>query len=187
LLAGDPVWVSPDRELRIEQRRRAEGKLADPDPPHGFYERDLRETINYGSWELEEQYEWGRRVGVRFLRPFWDPDVVEMLYRMPPRKLNEGGRAKGVVRHMLARRFPGLEFERQRKVVASSFYRSLLLRDGPALAERVDDFPALSALGVVDGRATRAFVRDGLKQSSSQLDRSWMPVTVEIWVQSQIG
>jgi asparagine synthetase B (glutamine-hydrolysing) len=187
LLAGDPAWVSPDRELRAEQRHRAEGNLADPDPPHGFYERDLRVTIDYGSWELEEQYEWGRRIGVRFLRPFWDPDVVEMLYRMPPRKLNEGGRAKGVVRHMLARRFPGLELERQRKVLASSFYRSLLLRDGPALAERVGDFPALSALGVVDGRATRAFVLDGLKQPGSQLDRRWIPVTVETWVQSQIG
>jgi asparagine synthetase B (glutamine-hydrolysing) len=186
-LAADPVWVSPDRELRAEQRRRAEVTLTNPDPAHGFYERELRATAQHGHWETEEQHEIGRRLGVRFLRPFLDPDVVEMLYRMPPRILNEGGRSKGPLRRMLARRFPALGLERQRKVVASPFYRSLLLRDGPALADKAGNFPALSALGVVDGRATRAFVCEALKHPGPQLERSWVPVNLEMWVQSHGG
>jgi len=187
LLAADPVWISPDPELRAEQRRRAEATLADPDPPHGFYERDLRAGVDFGVWELEEQHEIGRRAGIRFLRPFLDPDVVELLYRMPPRMLNEGGRSKGPIRRTIARRFPDLGLERQRKVLASSFYQSLLLREGPMLAETAGDFPALSALGVVDGRAARAFVRESLKKPGRQVELGWIPVKVETWAQSHGG
>ena len=135
------------------------------DPPQGFYFRELRTGIEHTliSWESEERYEVGKRIGVRFLHPFSDPDVVEMLCRTPPRILNEGGRTKGLVRQTLARRFPALGLERQRKVLATSFFRSLLLREGPALADAAGDFPALSALGLVDGRATSAFVREELE------------------------
>ena len=104
------------------------------------------------SWELEEQYELGKRLGIRFLHPFWDPDVVEMLYRTPPSILNEGGVSKGLVRGALARRFPALGFERQRKVAATSFYRSLLRREGPSLAGEAGDFPALAELGIINNR-----------------------------------
>jgi hypothetical protein len=44
------------------------------------------------SWISEEQYEWGKQIGVRLLHPFFDADVVEILYRTPPRVLNDGGR-----------------------------------------------------------------------------------------------
>lgn len=183
LLAGNPIWVTSDRELRTEQRRRAESTLTSSDPPQGFYLREMRAGIDHTltSWELEEQYELGQQIGVRFLNPFWDPDLVEMLYRIPPRVLNEGGRTKGLVRQTLARRFPALGFERQRKVWATSYYQSLLLREGPALADAAGDFPALSALGVVDGSATRAFVREALMRTGPQIQRVWDPLNLEMW------
>ena len=108
-----------------------------------------------------------------------------MLYRTPPRILNEGGRTKGLVRETLARRFPALGFERQRKVLATSFFRSLLLREGPALADAAGDFPALSALGLVDGRATSAFVREELKRPDLRLGRIWLPLNLEMWIRSR--
>jgi asparagine synthetase B (glutamine-hydrolysing) len=189
LLAGDPIWVTPDPELRAEQRRRAEGMLAAPDPPQGFYVRELRAGIDHTliAWEAEEEYALGRRIGVRFLHPFWDPDVVEILGRIPPRLLSEGGRTKGLIRQTLARRFPELRLERQRKVQATPFFQSLLLREGLALADAVGDFPALSALGIVDGRATGAFVRARIKQPGPQSIRAWQPLNLEIWAQSHGG
>ena len=187
-LAGDPIWVAPDRELRAEQRRRAAAAMTPPDPPQGFYFRELRTGFEHTlmSWESEERYEVGKRIGVRFLHPFWDPDVVEMLCRTPPRILNEGGRTKGLVRQTLARRFPALGLERQRKVLATSFFQSLLLREGPALADAAGDFPALSALGLVDGRATSAFVREELKQPGPRTRRIWLPLNLEMWIRSRI-
>ena len=128
----------------------------------------------------------GKRIGVRFLHPFLDPDVVEMLYRTPPRILNEGGRTKGLVRQTLARRFPALGLERQRKVLATSFFQSLLLREGPALADAAGDFPALSALGLVDGRATSAFVHGELKRPSPRTRRIRVPLNLEMWIRSRI-
>jgi asparagine synthase (glutamine-hydrolysing) len=187
LLAGDPSWVAPDHALRAEQRRRAEGCLTPSDPPEGFYMRDLWSSIDHTliSWESEEQHEMGKRIGVRFLHPFRDPDLIEMLCRTPPRVLNEGGRTKSLVRATLSRRFPGLGFERQRKVSARFFFESLLLRDGPGAAEMAGDFPALSELGVVDGRAVRDFIRGELNHASPRIQRIWEPIKLEMWVRSR--
>jgi asparagine synthase (glutamine-hydrolysing) len=183
LLARDPSWVAPDEELRAIRRLRAEGALTCLDPPHGFYLRELRTCLDHTlpSWEFEEQHEVFRRIGIRFLHPFWDPDVVEFLFRTPPRVLNGGGRTKGMVRQTLARRFPGLALERQRKVRATSFYQSLLFRERQALSDAVGDFPALSSLGIVDGRAAGAFVRKALKQPSAEINHSWPLINLEMW------
>src|SRR5262249_42891734 len=88
LLAGDADWIAPDSGLRLEQRRRAESALSDPHP-QGFYVSELQLSLDHSlvSWESEEQHELGRQVGVSFSHPFQDPDLVEMLYRTPPRIL----------------------------------------------------------------------------------------------------
>jgi asparagine synthetase B (glutamine-hydrolysing) len=189
MMAGDPIWVAPDREIRLEQRRRVENNMPLSDPPQGFYLREVRTSIDHTltSWDLEEQHELSKQVGVRFVHPFWDPDVVELLYRTPPRLLNGGGRSKGLVRRRLARRFPNLELDRQRKVAATSFFKSLLFREGPALADLAGDFPALSSLGVVDGRALRDVVHEELKQPGPRLQQIWLPLNLEMWLRSRIG
>jgi hypothetical protein len=107
-----------------------------------------------------------------------------MLYRTPPRLLNEGGRTKGLVRRALAERFPGLGLERQRKVLATSFFQSVLRREGPALGQEIGDFPALSALGVVDGRAAGRAVHEWLAQPDSRIQKAWAPLNLEAWTWS---
>ena len=129
-------------------------------------------------------HEQGRQIGVRFLHPFFDPDLIEMLYRTPPRLLNAGGRSKGLVRETMAKRFPGLGLERQRKVLATSFFQSLLLREGPALADLAGDFPALSGLGIVNGAALAAFIRQALRQPGPRLQQIWHAINLEIWVRA---
>ena len=187
LLAGDPSWVAPDHKLRAEQRHRAQGALPDLDPPHGFYMREQRNGLDHPvfSWISEEQYEWGKRIGVCLLHPFFDADVVETLYRTPPRVLNEGGRTKGLVRRALARRFPALGLGSQPKVPATSFFRSLIQREAPALADAAGDFPALSDLGIISGSATRRYVFQGLKRGGEQVQRVFHILNLESWVRSR--
>jgi asparagine synthase (glutamine-hydrolysing) len=190
LLAGDPSWmITPDRDLRAEQRRRAERALTPSDPPQGFYLREVRQWNDHAlaSWTAEERYEVGKRIGVCFLQPFLDPDVVDMLCRIPPRLLNDGGRSKGLVRATLARRFPGLGLDRQRKVNSTSFYHSLIQREAQMLAETAGDFPALSELGIVDGRAARAAIGARLNGDRRVLDKLWAIVNTEVWVKSHGG
>src|SRR5262249_11306731 len=105
LLGADPAWVAPEWELRAEQRRRAEGTQTPYEPPQGFYVREICTSLDHtlSSWELEEHYQQGKQIGVRFFHPFWDPDVVDVCCRTPIRLVNQGGRSKGLVRQMLAR------------------------------------------------------------------------------------
>ena len=182
-LGRDPSWVTPDQELRAEQRQRVEIALASSVPRQGFYFRQVRLALDHPlvSWQLEEHHQLGQRIGVRFLYPFCDPDLVEMLYRTPPRILNQGGRTKGLVRSTVARRFPALGFEGHRKVHANSFYRSLMLREAPALASKAIDFPALSRLGIVDGKAASAAAREGLRRGGRLFQRFLHIFTLEVW------
>jgi hypothetical protein len=177
----DPAWVAPDPALRAEQRRRLPRDMVSPDPPLGFYMQDGRTAFDHTlvSWELEEQYDMGRRAGVWFQHPYWDADLIDMLYKTTPDDLNAGGRSKGLVRGTLARRFPALGLQRRRKVGAGTFYRSLLAAQGPAVAAR--DYPALASLGVIDERAAKAGIQQVFAENR-ELYRAWELVNLETWV-----
>lgn len=177
----DPDWVAPGEALRAEQKRRLPGDFVSPDPPLGFYLRDARSALDHAlvSWELEEQYDMGVQADVVFQHPYWDADLIDMLYRTPPAALNAGGRSKGLVRHSVARRFPDLGMERRRKVPAGTFYRSLLASQGPDVTAR--SYRALSSLGVVDEAAAKR----GLQRifaEKQELYRAWELVNLETWV-----
>ncbi len=103
------------------------------------------------SMELEESFHQGHRLGMRILQPYWDAQLVAFLYRVPPKLLNRGGRSKGLVRDAVARRFPGLGFERQRKVGATGFVRSVLRTEGVRAWESLGGATALVDSGVVEG------------------------------------
>jgi asparagine synthase (glutamine-hydrolysing) len=186
-LAGDPAWISQDPALRAEQRRRVEGSLMRFDPPQGFYLEELRKSLDHSftSWDAEERHELGKKFGVRFAHPFWDPDLVELLYRMPPRILNGGGRSKSIVRETLARRFPALGLGQQRKIDGTSFFKSIINREAQALAKVGADFPSLSALGVVDGRATRNYLLKEVRNPGRGFHQIFHIVNLEMWVRSQ--
>jgi asparagine synthase (glutamine-hydrolysing) len=180
----DPDYVAPDGGLRQEMKRRSGGSLVCADPPNGFYLRDIRAGLDHPllAMELEERHEFGRRVGVRFLHPYWDADLVEMLIRTPPALLDRGGRSKGLVRPALARRFPALGFDRQRKVAATPFYQQMLAAEGGPLLKKLGGFTTLGDLGVVDRHAARAFASETIAREPAQLHRVWDLLNLETWV-----
>ena len=63
-----------------------------------------------------------------------------------------------LVRDAVARRFPGLGFERQRKINATDFYHTTLRREGRAAWDSVKHGAQLEALGVIDAAAVTALV-----------------------------
>ena len=138
------------------------------------------------SMEHEETFEQSRRLGLRMLQPFWDVDVVEFLTRTPPELLNRGGRSKGIVRETLAKRFPDLGFERQRKVIALDFSRSLFVEEGGRAWRASGGVPALAEAGIVDpdraNRAVEASLRDPRGRDS---DRIWDLLACEAWLRAQ--
>jgi hypothetical protein len=139
------------------------------------------------SRDLEEQYELGARLGVRFMHPYWDPDLAAHIYRTPPQMLLQGGRSKGLVRATVARRFPGLGFERQRKVSAWAFFTALVAAQGPSVARTVGSFRALSAIGVVEPEAARAFVEDGFRRQDRKMLAANQLFTLEMWARDYVN
>ena len=189
-VAATPQWVAPDRALRAAMDARAGRNLDEPNPPHGFYFRDARTALEHPlmAIELEEHFEFGRRADLRLLHPYWDADVVDLLMRIPPHRLNQGGRAKGMVRHMLARRFPGLGLERQKKVAATSFYHRILLDEGPRVWKALGGPRELSRLEIVDAKVLESTVQTLFAGSQpQQLYRIWDVLGLESWLRAQVN
>ena len=188
LIASTPAWIAPDRALRARMDARAGRNLADPNPPAGFYRRDARTAFDHPlmAIELEEHFEFSRRLGVRLLHPYWDADLVDLLASIPPPLLNRGGRAKGMVRNTLARRFPGLGFERHKKVAATSFYHRILLEEGPRLWRAMGGARELARLEIVDARMLESTVHALFAGAQpQQLYRLWDVLGLEAWLRAQ--
>ena len=187
VLRNDPSWIAPDKALRAAQLSRIRASFVDLDPPGGLYLREVAQALTHKvvTWEMEEQYEIGKRLGVRILHPYWDPDLVDALFRSQPALLNAGGRSKGLVRRSLAARFPQLGFERQRKVHASTFYKHALQGDGArAFAGVGKSFEALGDLGIIDPVRTARLVNASPDGDRKQLRVAWILINMESWVRA---
>jgi asparagine synthase (glutamine-hydrolysing) len=181
------AWVAPDAGLRRTLDARVEAFLPAARPERSFYLQDVRASLEHTltSMELEEIFETGRRLDVRYLHPYWDAEVVDMLYRTPPLLLFSGGLSKSVVRHTMARRFPGLGLERQKKRAGTSFYRKILNREIPDLWRRKSGLEALADLGVVDPRQAAAMAERSIANTiGTGLVRTWDLMNLETWVRT---
>jgi asparagine synthase (glutamine-hydrolysing) len=182
-----PSWIAPDAGLRAQmleryrahKRARRRGALDNP----------------MVAYELEEFHESGRHLGIPLLHPFWDADLTAFLARVPPRLLMRDGYSKGLVRQSLSQKFPQLGFERHRKVTASGFYRSLLIREGVDAWKSMGGGQALAELGIVDGLALDRHMNDLFRQGDTGLSGAdpgkayqiWYVLTTEAWLRPRLG
>lgn len=181
------AWIAPDPQLRLALDERTADGLTPAAPRAGFYFQEVRAGLDHQltSMELEEIFHMGRRLDVKIRHPYWDADVVDMLYRTPPQLLNLDGRAKALVRDTVAKRFPALGLDRQKKIAGTSFFRSVLRNEVPALWKRSGGVPTLVRMGIVDGRAANAMVEASLAQFSRQgLSRIWDLLNLDAWVEA---
>ena len=194
LARAAPSWVAPEPALRREALERYERRVAadharEVREPGSAYVRVLGRMLDSPAiaLELEEFFESGRRTGLPLVHPFWDADLVEFLYRVPPRLLNQGGRSKGLVRHTLARRFPALGFERHRKLDANSFFRSVLVTDGVEAWRRMGGAPALTRLGIAEQHGLTDRVKRLIARGRpTDVYHMWHLLSVETWLQSRV-
>jgi hypothetical protein len=138
--------------------------------------------------EIEEVFEESRRLSLPVRQPFWDAGLVDLLFRTPPLLLIRDGRSKGLVRASLARRFPDVGFERQRKPVALNYFCSLILRDAAAAWDKVGGVRALSEMGLVDSARIGAEIQRIIKeQDVHNAYRIWDVLNMEVWLRPRIG
>jgi asparagine synthase (glutamine-hydrolysing) len=184
-------WVAPDPRIRADAEARLQEERARRQEQRAaggrfrFYASDGGLVLDHPelSAQREDDHEVGRRVGAEFFHPYWEPDLLTFLYRVPPELLLQGGLEKGLVRSTIARRFPSFGFERQRKVVSADYHYSIIRRDGPAALRRLEGCRTLAEIGVVDRRQVDAFITGALAGSNHrELYRAWELLTLETWV-----
>jgi asparagine synthetase B (glutamine-hydrolysing) len=191
---GLPGWVAGDAALRrrvIERMtvaRRAERKERSAMGSH--YWAEARKSLHHPIvvMEMENKFEMGREAGVRFVEPYWDPRVVELLYRTPPDVLNAGGNAKALAHQIIRREMPAFKIPAQKKLALSDFYRARVRGEAAALWQQMKGAQVLADLGIVDAAALNARVARILEQRDSR-DLWLIPhvLTVEAWVRERFA
>jgi asparagine synthetase B (glutamine-hydrolysing) len=153
-------WMAPDARVRAAMDARLDQFIGPARPPGGFYVREMLATLSHPcvTGDLEETQEFGARVGVRQAHPYWDVDLVELLFRMPPRMLDGGGRSKAPLRRLLAARFPGVGLERQKKAHALRFFDAMMRREAAGIWRELGGLRTLHRLGVVDAPAAERYL-----------------------------
>jgi asparagine synthetase B (glutamine-hydrolysing) len=183
-----PKWLAPDPSLREDLDHRRHGQaLSKRQAPDSFYLRSARTALDIPliSMVSEEAFNVGQRLGARELHPFWDADLIGLLYRTPPFLLNNGGRNKGLVRSTLARRFPQIGFNEQRKMGASSFYATSIYREGGEALRQLGEIRILADLGIVDDPGLRDTLQGILaRQPEGQAYHIWKVLNLESWART---
>jgi asparagine synthase (glutamine-hydrolysing) len=190
-----PPWVAPSATLELEVaeriEQRVEQRMREPEPRggYGFYFRgmDLPVLHPERSREQEEDFEIGRRLSLKIQHPYWDPDLISFLCRVPPRLLLADGREKGLVRQATHRRFPGAGFEHQRKVSAVTFFQERLEAEALPRWRELGGATTLASLGVVDPVGLEhAVTTTSAGGRLRRLNELWELMVLEAWVRPRL-
>ncbi len=183
LLRERPAWVAPDPAIRAAMDARIERWIDPARPPQGFYVREMRTALFHPgiTHDMEETQEFGRRNGQRMLHPFWDVDLVNALYRVPPDLLMRDGRSKWLLRRRLEARLPGLGLERRTKVSAGAVFTGMMAREARPAWDRLGGLQTLSEAGVVSSLGVESASPSLSELGRSGAGRLWAMLTLEAW------
>ena len=179
-----PEFLAPDPALRAELDRRAEAMLPGPRSVTQY----RRGTPTYLESPIvvhyqEDNFEASRRIGAPLLMPFLDEDLVELVCRIRPQDFYSGGRSKGLLRSRVAAALPGLGFDRQKKLPATSFMERIVREQTMATWQELGGTPTMARMGIVDERKLKEtlnlLVADKLPRSHNM---SVFVFSVESWL-----
>lgn len=151
-----PRWIGPMATLRDAIKERyviaARADRARRAQASTLYDYEARRTLDHPIVisEIENKFHSGQHVGVRMLEPYWDAQLIDLLYATSPEDLGLGGLAKGLVHRLVNRALPELPAIRQRKIASSRAYQARVRREGREAWRMMKGVPALAQLGIVD-------------------------------------
>ena len=169
-----PEWLVPEAKLRsdaISQRSLSAGFLDDV-------------SLSY-VWE--QGYDMRRRLGVYFLAPLLEPDVVAFLSSLDPRRLIAEGKAKALAREVLVSRLPDLVRSWPRTVYADSLWRQALVEEGAQAWSALGGTPTLAELGIVDPTLLEPRVcSNGASVARREVAQVCRALILEMWLRCRI-
>lgn len=187
-----PPWLRVEPELWREFVSRVETRESNRRPlggPYGFYFGEVLRGMDHPivSWEMEEGFENARRLGMRFLHPFVDADLAELLCSLPPECLLVGGTSKGLARQFLADRFPDLGFEKQKKMVIHRPLPETVMGDWLLVWKQSGRGKGLAGTELVDVNQLETSLGGALRSGDYRdTFRAWQIIGIEHWLRSRI-
>jgi hypothetical protein len=133
--------------------------------------------------QMEETFEMGHHVGLRFLQPFWDSEMVNLLYRVPPQVLNQGEFSKGLLRKFLQQRLRLDHVLSQKKMILSDLYNTQMADEAPAAWGELGSINALEQLGVARNDLWNRAYHEILTGKRG-LYNIWNVFSLETWARS---
>jgi asparagine synthase (glutamine-hydrolysing) len=189
-----PAWLVLDSELeqQVLDRFVTSETITTRDPGiYGLYFAESRLSLDHSlvSWEFEEGFENSRRLGIRYIHPYCDKELIEILWRTAPSLLTRGGRAKGLLRESVSRRFPGLGFETQKKVEVLGFFASIVRKESPGIWKELGGAKALAKLGIIDAAGVDTMLQtmftSGIRKHV-EASKAFFFMNLEYWLRSRI-
>ena len=187
-------WVAADPELRAATEDRVEvlvdrymKKVFPKKDQYPFYSASsgdhFVETIT--SMEMEQSFESSRHIGIPLLHPYFDPDLIQLLLRISPAVLQQGGMEKGIVRTTVAKRFPDLKFETQKKASAMNYWLTLITTEGRDIYYSSGGTKFLTDSGIVDGKKIGPVMDQAFAANTPFLNaKIWDLLCLETWGRS---
>jgi asparagine synthase (glutamine-hydrolysing) len=196
-VTGIPGWIAPGPEISdclVQRALDSDPRFSKAQPRSRgrptFYLEAIRRSLDHVlvSVEMEEAFAQGNRVGATLCAPYWDADLLEFLCRTPPALLNRGGRAKGLVRDVVASRFPGLGFRQQRKVSSLRFAMSIFSSELPGAWTSLGGPRLLAEAGIVDVEGIQSLVEASLTPGTGArtMQTIWDILNLEVWFRSHV-
>jgi len=184
------AWMIPDEALALQVTQAIGSQMApilteQGRVPNNFY----RHALHYDwrnprmFWELERQFHVGRVIGMTYLHPYHDRDLVAYCNRLPADVFFEAGANKSLVRPLVKKLMSGLNIEKQRKYADTprSYLKDQLKQGVPN--ELGDRFPRLNELGLIDIGNLPDTSRGGVPTRTDQIYLA-TALSLERWCQN---
>jgi asparagine synthetase B (glutamine-hydrolysing) len=179
-----PSWIAPEEDLR---RRLLAATLVQttPDSPRAAVDAQKRVLLDSGNLSIAQElaFELQARAATASLSPLLDPDVVELLYRLPPRQLIAGGRAKAPARHVLSRYLADLANSWPRTVYANSLWTETIRTEGSRAWSASAGASVVAEHGLADPERLGAILTGGASPVSPfDLNVAWRALSLDAWL-----
>jgi asparagine synthase (glutamine-hydrolysing) len=176
-----PTWTAPDVELRrrlieriVERTAPASPRLAIDGEKRALLDGENLSVANETAFELEA------RTGATSRSPLLDPDLLDLLYRVPSRRLIAGGRVKALAREALGPYLGDLVDTWPRTVYGNSLWTETIRREGHRAWSHSGGAPVLADLGIVDGGLLEG-VLTRQARSPAELAAAWRALSLGSW------
>jgi len=185
--AGWAVPTDPEIASLLEHRRQSVAPV-DLGPGERAYVANVRRLVQAPLLlvERDQSHAWSSHLGVTFLYPYFDRDLVDLSLRIHPEELIAGGRHKAPLRRLVARRLPTVAM-RARKVEFSQTLHDALRPAGRTVWRNLGGPVMLREFGLVDARRLETFLGDYFDGRHADWLGAWLAISTESWLRARSG